>query len=149
MELSNKPLFERFDPQAHSDLLNPLTDLLHEAYASLAAKGMRYLATHQSAFFGLLLTVMRTTSAYAHNFDFTIHDKPLWVCFLGITTEQRNAAKICELLKEEKKFTTSILNIIEVDHFELNSPLSLQELSEHTGTVCGAENLSFYKENFT
>lgn len=39
----------KFNKEAHLDLIEPLTDLLHEAYAPLALKGMRYLATHQSA----------------------------------------------------------------------------------------------------
>ena len=39
--------FERFDFEKHNNLVEPLTKLLHQAYAPLAAKGMRYLATHQ------------------------------------------------------------------------------------------------------
>ena len=38
---------ERFELELHRDLIDPLTALLHEAYAPLAAKGMKYLATHQ------------------------------------------------------------------------------------------------------
>lgn len=43
MELS----LHRFDPKTHSHFVNPLTDILHKAYAPLAKKGMKYLATHQ------------------------------------------------------------------------------------------------------
>lgn len=39
--------FDQFNLDSHVALVEPLTDLLHEAYAPLAAKGMRYLATHQ------------------------------------------------------------------------------------------------------
>lgn len=41
--------FMRFDTALHADLVAPLTKLLHESYAPLAAQGMRYLATHQPA----------------------------------------------------------------------------------------------------
>lgn len=37
-----------FNPEIHSHLLETLTTLLHEAYAPLAARGMKYMATHQS-----------------------------------------------------------------------------------------------------
>jgi hypothetical protein len=47
MNLGNDSKLELFDESHHSDLLGPLTDLLHAAYAPLAAKGMKYLATHQ------------------------------------------------------------------------------------------------------
>ncbi|CAN5595724.1 hypothetical protein BH10BDE1_BH10BDE1_31540 [soil metagenome] len=33
----------------HAEHVEPLTAMLHEAYAPLAARGMRYLATHQPA----------------------------------------------------------------------------------------------------
>ena len=39
--------FEKFNVTAHQYLVEPLTYLLHQAYAPLAARGMRYLATHQ------------------------------------------------------------------------------------------------------
>ncbi len=38
---------ERFCPQSHAQEIEPLTRLLHEAYAELSRRGMRYLATHQ------------------------------------------------------------------------------------------------------
>ena len=38
---------ERFQFDKHAALVEPLTELLHGAYAPLAAKGLRYLATHQ------------------------------------------------------------------------------------------------------
>jgi GNAT superfamily N-acetyltransferase len=38
---------ERFVEASHASLVGPVTDLLHAAYAPLAAQGMRYLATHQ------------------------------------------------------------------------------------------------------
>jgi GNAT superfamily N-acetyltransferase len=38
-----------FQPSAHAHLIEPLTDILHKAYAPLAAKGLKYLATHQPA----------------------------------------------------------------------------------------------------
>ena len=59
----------------------------------------------------------------------------LGCAFLGLTTEQSNAARICELLKKEQRFTVSILNAIEAYHFELNPRLSLQALSERTDIV--------------
>ena len=37
----------RFSPDTHAEYIEPLTKLLHESYAPLAAQGMRYLATHQ------------------------------------------------------------------------------------------------------
>lgn len=37
-----------FDRERHSTLVEPLTELLHRSYAPLAARGLRYLATHQS-----------------------------------------------------------------------------------------------------
>lgn len=37
----------RFTERDHGHLIVALTHLLHEAYAPLAAKGMKYLATHQ------------------------------------------------------------------------------------------------------
>jgi peroxiredoxin/GNAT superfamily N-acetyltransferase len=37
----------KFNSTEHSELIEPLTALLHAAYAPLAARGMRYLATHQ------------------------------------------------------------------------------------------------------
>jgi len=42
-----RPKFVRFNSAEHGRLVEPLTTLLHEAYAPLAAKGMKYLATHQ------------------------------------------------------------------------------------------------------
>ncbi len=36
-----------FDEKQHFDLVEPLTNLLHRAYAPLAAKGLKYVATHQ------------------------------------------------------------------------------------------------------
>lgn len=39
--------FERFKSESHLGLVEPLTELLHQAYAPLAARGMKYLATHQ------------------------------------------------------------------------------------------------------
>lgn len=39
---------EFFDWVQHQSLVEPLTDLLHEAYAPLAQRGLRYLASHQS-----------------------------------------------------------------------------------------------------
>lgn len=47
MESILQPNFVQFDTALHSDLIDPLTKLLHEAYAPLAAQGMKYLATHQ------------------------------------------------------------------------------------------------------
>jgi GNAT superfamily N-acetyltransferase len=44
----NGIVFETFNPERHSALIEPLTALLHEAYAPLAARGMKYLATHQA-----------------------------------------------------------------------------------------------------
>ena len=38
---------ERFDPQEHLSFVEPLTNLLHDAYSPLAARGMKYLASHQ------------------------------------------------------------------------------------------------------
>ncbi len=40
-----EPEIERFDPEVHS--VSELTALLHQAYASLAARGLRYVATWQ------------------------------------------------------------------------------------------------------
>jgi GNAT superfamily N-acetyltransferase len=40
-------LIERFDPVRHQALVEPLTELLHESYAPLARKGLRYYASHQ------------------------------------------------------------------------------------------------------
>jgi GNAT superfamily N-acetyltransferase len=37
----------KFDERKHCALIEPLTELLHDAYRPLAEKGMRYLATHQ------------------------------------------------------------------------------------------------------
>jgi GNAT superfamily N-acetyltransferase len=37
----------QFDPGTHAGCVESLTAMLHEAYAPLAARGMRYLATHQ------------------------------------------------------------------------------------------------------
>lgn len=37
-----------FDRERHSTLVEPLTELLHRSYAPLAARGLRYLATHQA-----------------------------------------------------------------------------------------------------
>ena len=46
--MSSSPIqFESFNEEAHMSLVAPLTSLIHEAYAPLAAKGLRYLATHQ------------------------------------------------------------------------------------------------------
>ena len=42
-------ILERFNVDIHSHLIEPLTELLHKAYAPLAAQGMKYLATHQPA----------------------------------------------------------------------------------------------------
>lgn len=39
----------RFEPERHEALIEPITDLLHNSYAPLAAAGMRYLATHQKS----------------------------------------------------------------------------------------------------
>ncbi len=39
--------FSQFNASEHLHFVEPLTNLLHEAYAPLAAKGMKYLATHQ------------------------------------------------------------------------------------------------------
>lgn len=39
----------RFDVQIHLNLIETMTFLLHEAYAPLALRGMKYLATHQPA----------------------------------------------------------------------------------------------------
>lgn len=44
---SDNPWFKRFDSASDLYLVEPLTELLHEAYAPLAARGMKYLATHQ------------------------------------------------------------------------------------------------------
>lgn len=43
MELS----FELYDDVRHTALVEPLTELLHEAYAGLAEQGMRFMASHQ------------------------------------------------------------------------------------------------------
>jgi GNAT superfamily N-acetyltransferase len=40
-------LIEPFDPAKHKALVEPLTQLLHESYAPLAEKGLRYLASYQ------------------------------------------------------------------------------------------------------
>lgn len=37
----------KFEESKHLDLVEPLTEMLHQAYRPLAEKGMRYLATHQ------------------------------------------------------------------------------------------------------
>lgn len=47
MDAHAQPNFKRFSLEDHSFLVEPLTELLHEAYAPLAAQGMKYLATHQ------------------------------------------------------------------------------------------------------
>ena len=47
VELNLSIRFENFDTALHGDLVDSLTTLLHEAYAPLAAQGMKYLATHQ------------------------------------------------------------------------------------------------------
>lgn len=39
--------FSKFANETHMSLVEPLTYILHQAYAPLAEKGMRYLATHQ------------------------------------------------------------------------------------------------------
>lgn len=49
VNIEGKFSVDRFVLETHYAELDPLTDLLHEAYAPLAAKGMRYLATHQPA----------------------------------------------------------------------------------------------------
>lgn len=38
-----------FEIERHENLIEPVTQLLHNSYAPLAASGMRYLATHQDA----------------------------------------------------------------------------------------------------
>jgi GNAT superfamily N-acetyltransferase len=38
---------EKFDEKTHGHLVEPLTHILHKAYAPLAAKGLKYLATYQ------------------------------------------------------------------------------------------------------
>lgn len=40
--------YVRFDASIHQDLVEPLTRILHAAYAPLAERGMRFLATHQA-----------------------------------------------------------------------------------------------------
>jgi GNAT superfamily N-acetyltransferase len=42
-------IFKPFQHDEHSNLLESLTQILHAAYAPLAKKGMRYLASHQSS----------------------------------------------------------------------------------------------------
>lgn len=42
-----EPTIFQFDPILHAAYVEPLTSMLHEAYAPLAARGLRYLATHQ------------------------------------------------------------------------------------------------------
>ncbi len=39
--------FSKFEIEDHVNLIEPLTKLLHQAYAPLAERGMKYLATHQ------------------------------------------------------------------------------------------------------
>lgn len=48
MNVVDKIRIEPFIEDSHLNLIEPLTHLLHAAYAPLAAKGMRYLATHQA-----------------------------------------------------------------------------------------------------
>ena len=47
MNFGNDITLDLFDEARHSHVIDALTELLHSAYAPLAAKGMRYLATHQ------------------------------------------------------------------------------------------------------
>lgn len=49
MKLNSEARLELFNEAQHSHLVESLTDLLHEAYAPLAAQGMQYTATYQPA----------------------------------------------------------------------------------------------------
>ena len=44
-----KLIIATFDETQHQHLIEPLTELLHEAYRPLAEAGFKYLATHQDA----------------------------------------------------------------------------------------------------
>lgn len=74
-----------------SDDLAELTDLLHAAYAPLAAKGLRFWATHQ--------TVVDTASRLAegHGFVGTINDRVI----ATITVRPPQPQSAVELLREE------------------------------------------------